>query len=158
MREVCLAYYKSWEVQRAQGRVEGTAWEGPFSAEVSAKLMSMRWGCGLEGQRQVRQGGPVVALAKDPKSFRCENLHQPHGDRGNRRTCRVEGRFCDVFPTHHGGNQPWNALAANGELMQRSWAASHEEQELAWTHKQYLGSTWTHSTFLAGHKQQCLQR
>lgn len=56
-------------MQRAQDRVEGTAWEGPFSVGVSAKLVGTQWGCRVQGQRQVRQGGPVVALAKDLKSF-----------------------------------------------------------------------------------------
>lgn len=70
VRETCLIHYKSERSAESPGQGEGgTAWEGPSSAEVGAQLVSMRWGCGVQGQRQVRQGGPVVALAEDLESF-----------------------------------------------------------------------------------------
>lgn len=54
--------------KRAQDRVEGTVSEG-FCVEVCSKLVSLQWGYGVQGQRWVSQGVPVVALAIDPKSF-----------------------------------------------------------------------------------------
>lgn len=88
-----------------------------------------------QGQRQVSQGGPVVALTVDPMPFfvwgpipatrwqrEKENLQSWEGD--SRRsflliTVEISHAMLCLQITHH------------------SWPASHEEQEPAWTHKRY---------------------
>lgn len=108
-------------MQRAQDRVEGTAWEGHFSVQVSAKLLSTQWGCRVQDKRRVRQGVPVVALAKRSPKDLCVRGYTSHMvTDGKGEFAGSGGSFWGIFSTYHSGNQPLNSLAVNSELTQHS--------------------------------------
>lgn len=159
VRGACLIYYKWKRSAESPGQGGGHCLGGTLLC--TSQCQTGEYAVGLQGtrQRQVRQGGPVVALAKRSPKDLCVRGYTSHMvTDGKGEFAGSRGSFWDIFSTYHGGNQPLNALAVNSELTQHSWPASHEGQELAWTHRQYLGSRWTDSAFLAWHKQQWLGR